>query len=272
MLSRIIYAVGFYKLGMPIATYATQYYNHHHREEQENRSNDERLRKTYGGQWAVVTGASEGIGKAFAVDLAKAGYDVMIASRSQAKLDKVADEIKMVCPERQVRVTPIDLAATKDYSAIAGDAEVMSNLGIVVNNAGQMVYGKFLDIDPAKLQTEGQLNLNAITLVSKHALNSFEKSRARNQKLGLVQLSSSATWAAGPIVAHYSATKRFNETFALLVNRELHAGVTSRGVDTLSVHPGLVTTPMVSEMNIPYASSLPEETSRGCLRDLGYVL
>lgn len=62
----------------------------------------------------------------------------------------------------------------------------MQNLGIVVNNAGQLVDGQFLEVSPASLKTEGQLNLNAIVCMTRNVLNSFEKSRAGNQKLGLV--------------------------------------------------------------------------------------
>lgn len=83
-----------------------------------------------------MTGASEGIGRAFAVDLARAGFDVVVASRSREKLEVVEREIKAVCPEREVRVVPIDLAIAHDYSPLVGDEQVMSSLGIVVNNAG----------------------------------------------------------------------------------------------------------------------------------------
>ena len=171
MLRRIIYATGFYTLGRPIGEYAMHRYNNYWREEQDGVSNEKRLRQTYKGKWAVVTGASEGIGKAYAMDLARAGYSVLLASRSQEKLNKVRDEILLRDPNAEVLVVPIDLASAKDYSPIVGAKGVMGNLGILINNAGQLVDGHFFGLDPWKLQTENQLNMNAITVMTKYAIN-----------------------------------------------------------------------------------------------------
>ena len=72
-------------------------------------------------------------------------------------------------------MVPIDLANESDYSAITADKEVADNLGIVVNNAGQLLEGRFLEIAPEKLQTELKLNLYAVTLLSKYARNAFAR-------------------------------------------------------------------------------------------------
>ena len=112
------------------------YYNMFHREELENKTVHQRLRESYKGEWAVVTGASEGIGRAFALDLAKAGFNVMIASRSQAKLDLVKEQIHQSYPAVQVKTVPINLALEKGYPDISKDQQVMSQLGVFVNNAG----------------------------------------------------------------------------------------------------------------------------------------
>jgi 17beta-estradiol 17-dehydrogenase / very-long-chain 3-oxoacyl-CoA reductase len=69
-------------------------------EDQTGEKNAQRLKKAYPGQWAVVTGASEGIGKGYAFTLAASGYDVVLASRSQSKLDKVKMELNQAFPER----------------------------------------------------------------------------------------------------------------------------------------------------------------------------
>ena len=62
-----------------------------------------------------MTGASEGIGRCFALELAKSGFDLTIVSRSSVKLDKVVAEIAEISPDVKVRVTPLDLTkATND--------------------------------------------------------------------------------------------------------------------------------------------------------------
>ena len=87
-------------------------------------------------------------------------------------------------------MVPIDLS--KDYDAIASDTNVMQNLGILVNNAGQGLPNKFFDQDPALICDQHHLNLNAITILTKHARNSFVEQNS-DRKFGLIQISSSAS-------------------------------------------------------------------------------
>lgn len=91
----------------------------------------------------MVTGGSEGIGRCFALDLAKSGFNILIASRTLSKLQNVEQELKDVNPSIKVKCIPIDLANTTDYSDITHDKEVIDNLGILVNNAGQLLEGQF---------------------------------------------------------------------------------------------------------------------------------
>jgi short-subunit dehydrogenase len=66
-------------------------------------------------------------------------------------LEKVQREIAGINHNLKVKVVPIDLANTTDYSAITADKEVSDNLGLVVNNAGQLLEGKFFGIAPERL-------------------------------------------------------------------------------------------------------------------------
>ena len=68
-----------------------------------------------------------------------------------------------------MKIVPIDLSNTIDYSPITSDKEVMSNLGVVVNNAGQLISGKFFNLNPQSIQNEHKLNMNAIVLLTKYA-------------------------------------------------------------------------------------------------------
>ena len=83
----IVYAVGLYQCGIPFYNLLRSYYN----QSLENRSLKEKLNTRYGGEgpWALITGATEGIGRAYAIDLAKSGYNLTLVSRSQMKLDTV---------------------------------------------------------------------------------------------------------------------------------------------------------------------------------------
>ena len=95
-LRNLIILVGLYKISHPIYIYSIHYYNNYLRENFENKKNDDRLKEIYNpnqNKWAIITGASEGIGKCFAVDLSKLGFNIVLASRSTEKLQKVQQEI-----------------------------------------------------------------------------------------------------------------------------------------------------------------------------------
>lgn len=140
-----------------------------------------------------------------------------IASRSEEKLIKVEHELRSINPNIKTKVIPIDLAHTSDYSPITSDPELSSNLGVVVNNAGQLLPGSFFSLDPSKLQSELKLNTVAITLLTKYARNAF-MSQTNNQRFALVQLSSSVSEAYMPNMSQYSATKRYDDIFAQMID------------------------------------------------------
>ena len=84
-LNNCIYLFGFYQLSYPLFQYFVHLYNNQYREENNDTPNEKRISLLYNktnNKWALVTGASEGIGRAFALDLSRAGFNVMIASRS----------------------------------------------------------------------------------------------------------------------------------------------------------------------------------------------
>ena len=87
-MKKYICAFGFYKLGSVAYNTGASYYNQF----QLKPEYKDRIRNTYnssGKQWAVVTGASEGIGRCYALDLARSGFNVVLVSRSMTKLEKV---------------------------------------------------------------------------------------------------------------------------------------------------------------------------------------
>lgn len=160
-----------------------------------------------------MTGASEGIGKEFAKELAKSGFNVAVASRSESKLKVLESEIKAYNPSSEVRVVPVDLSSN-NMEPLLEQQEVWDNLGILVNNAGQLVADQFLTRDPDSIQSMMKLNHNAMAVLTKHAYLSFKKQKQEaKHRFGLVQLSSTGSEFPLPQLAVYTATKRFNQIF-----------------------------------------------------------
>ena len=106
--------------------------------------------------------------------MAKSNFNIALASRSQGKLEDVKAEILDHHPDRQVKVIPVDLSKPSDYVKLTHDIDLFSNLGMIVNNAGQMHFYGFLDQKPETIQTQHVLNMYAITLLTKYSRMAFQ--------------------------------------------------------------------------------------------------
>ena len=132
--SKLIYLLGAYQIGSPLYAFGFHQYNYIKREEIAGTSNENRLKKEYGGRigdkpaWALVTGGSEGIGKEFVLNLAKSGFNIAICSRSISKLDDAKKEVEAKYPNIEVRSYPLDFSKTIDYSSITNDEDLKNNV------------------------------------------------------------------------------------------------------------------------------------------------
>ena len=142
----------------------------------------------------------------------------------------------------------------------------MSDLGFFVNNVGHLVEGRFLESDPKRLQMEGQLNMNAITLLTKDVINNFDSSKGK--KMALVQMSATGGELPCPRISHYTATKRYDMVFSQMIRKNLNTGVKANGIKVKTVHPGVTTTKLVNYFHKPNFSSYPEEVSRAVFQNL----
>merc|ERR1712086_471047 len=131
-----------------------------------------RIKKRYnssGNQWAICTGASEGIGKSFALDLAKSGMNIYLVARNMEKLEAAKKDILSKAPPGvKVEIASADLSDPTKYSVITQNKEVTSNLGIIVNNAGHFQCVPVFEQKPQDLQSLYKLNIYAITLFTKY--------------------------------------------------------------------------------------------------------
>jgi len=88
------------------------------------------------GEWAVITGSTDGIGKAYAFELAKRGLNVVLISRTKQKLEEVAKEIQRKNPTTEVKTIPIDFTQNNTiYSTIRDEIRGL-DIGVLINNVG----------------------------------------------------------------------------------------------------------------------------------------
>jgi uncharacterized protein len=209
------------------------------------------------GPWALVAGASEGIGAAFTTALAERGLDLVLVARRPEPLTILADRL----PVRTLTVAA-DLATTAGLAAVA-EAPRDLEVGLVVVNAAYSPIGRLIDQDPAQTQRALDLNCRA-PLVLAHRHLPAMAARGRG---GLIIMSSLAGLQGTPSLATYAATKAFGAVLA----EGLWAELRGSGVDVLACVAGAVATPgLDATMSRPAPGTLlPERVAEAALRALG---
>jgi uncharacterized protein len=209
------------------------------------------------GPWALVAGASEGIGAAFARLLADRGLDVVLVARRRGPLDALAATL----PAR-TRTVVADLATVGGLDAVrAATADL--EVGFVVANAAYAATGPFVTADPADLHRVLDLNCRAPLLLARaHLPPMVERGRG-----GLVVMSSVAGNQGLPRLSTYAASKAFGAVLA----EGLWAETRGTGVDVLACAAGAVTTPALARGKPGRTPGQlpPEAVADAALRALG---
>jgi len=160
--------------------------------------------------YAIVTGASKGIGREISVLLAKRGYKLILIARSTTELEELAAEL----PGEALYFT-IDLS---EAGAAKKVAEFCKNLpvSILVNNAGYGLWGNFEENDISQQLNMLQLNINAVIELTYYLLPQLKK-----QPSYILNVSSTAAYQAVPTLALYAASKAFVLSFSRALRIEL---------------------------------------------------
>ncbi|MDO5287348.1 MAG: SDR family oxidoreductase [Actinomycetia bacterium] len=179
-------------------------------------------------EWAVVTGASSGIGRGFAERLASQGLGLVLVARSAEALHDIADDLRSRY-RVPVDVMPCDLtdaAARDQLVADLADREV----GVLVNSAGFATVGDLVDTDPGRIEAEISLNVLALTMLAR-AFAPAMKSRRRG---AIVNVASTAAFQPLPTFGVYAATK----AYVLSLSQALWDELRPYGVTVLALCPG----------------------------------
>ncbi|MES2796813.1 MAG: SDR family oxidoreductase [Bacteroidota bacterium] len=180
--------------------------------------------------YAVITGASKGIGKAIAIELAKRHYNLVLVARSADLLNQVKKEIQTNHPVA-IETLGLDLSSHDAASKLLAFCESKHlKVSVLVNNAGYGLSGK---IDKYSLDDNSnmvQLNVLTLTQITQVFLPILEK----NSPSYLLNVASTAAYQAIPNLAIYSATK----AFVLSFSRALHHELKPRNISVTCVSPG----------------------------------
>ena len=186
-----------------------------------------RLRERYG-PWAVITGASDGIGREFAGRLAEAGLNLVLAARRKGILEHVANRLARD-HSVQVESVTVDLATSSGVDELVARTQ-HRDVGLLVASAGFGTSGPFVD---AALDEElGMIDVNcrAVAALS----HTFGRRFVDRKRGGIVLMSSLVAFQGVPRAANYAATKAYVQSFAEALRLELEPF----GVDVIASAPG----------------------------------
>ncbi len=196
----------------------------------------------YSGTWALVTGASSGIGEEFARQLAARKANLILTARSEDKLRRLGRDLIQRYGV-QTRVVPVDLGRAGGAERLCITVDAL-NLVVdhLVNNAGFGSAGKFTEGAEMRAADMVRLNCEAVTVLSRH----FLAGMALRGRGGVIHVSSIAGFQPVPYMAIYGATK----AYVLSLSMALHEEVRGRGVRVLALCPGPVPTGFQSAAGI----------------------
>lgn len=185
------------------------------------------------GPAALVTGGSEGLGAAFAREIASRGLDLVIAARRPGPLATIAEELRSA---HGVRVIPVVAdAGSSEGLARIGDAAEEHGAHLFVHSAAVSTIGELTELSAETHESMVALNCRAPALLS-HRLGRAMAARGSG---GIVLLSSLAGLTGTALVAHYAATKAYQRVLA----EGLWAELGPKGVDVLACLAGPTDTP-----------------------------
>jgi len=167
------------------------------------------------GDWALVTGATDGIGKAFANELAKRGLNIILVSRTLSKLQEVAEEIESK-HKVKTAVIAIDFSEPDQvFNKIKeGIQDIDGSIGLLVNNVG-MGYDHpeyFLEIEDCGTMTKNMVSLNVSSVLN--VTRAVLPAMVNRKKGAVINISSASSLQSTPLLSVYSSTKAFVNRFS----------------------------------------------------------
>lgn len=182
------------------------------------------------GKWALITGASAGIGEQFAREFAALGMNLIIVARREDRLQALADELTKQ-HSGTVEIVAVDLLADGQPDGLLEHVGTLGHpIEILINNAGFGILERATESDPARIQDMIALNISVLTRLTYDILpEMLERGRGT-----IINLSSVAAFQPTVYMPVYAATK----SFVLHFSESLWAELRERGVHVLAVCPG----------------------------------
>jgi len=222
------------------------------------------------GKWAIVTGATDGIGKAYAFELAKKGLSVLLMSRTEEKLQEVEKDLKAKYPKVEVQHLAVDFgnfdkAARDKVKVLVKDMDI----GVLVNNVGiSYPFTKYFhELKDDEVAGLVEINVNSTVWMTRLVLGDGESPGMIKRKRGaIVNTSSAAGRMTSPLLAEYSGAKGFIENFS----KSLKAELAPFRIHVQVQAPLFVATKMAKIRKTSLTVPSPADYARSAVAHIGY--
>lgn len=204
------------------------------------------------GPWAVVTGASSGIGKEFARQLAAVGLNLVLVARRTDRLADLASELSKAHGTK-TRLVIADLSGPRGVDAVI-DSTARLDVGLLVSNAGAASIAPVLQQTIEMLRRDLHLNVNAHLEL---AYEFGQRMKFAGRAGGLLLISSVAALQGIPFAANYAASKAYVHNFA----EALHHELAPAGIDVTVLAPGFTDTEMTKQLAALVSVPVPMMTA-----------
>lgn len=216
------------------------------------------------GKWALITGASSGIGEAFAKELASNNLNIVLTARREEKLRSLANTLQGL-HSIETRVVVADLSDPSAYQSIL-EAVSDIDIGMFICNAGIEVHGSFFHNS-----CQAHLDLLNINIYSATALTYRLVRKMTDRKTGAVIILSSFLRKPFAWFATYSASKAYLSSFGIILREE----VKKYGIDVLICEPGSIKSELVDQLTETLSLRklmMPTASSEKCAKEAIWAL
>ena len=214
------------------------------------------------GSYALVTGASSGIGAEMAVQLAQKGLNLVLVARRQDKLEQLRERIKRNA-NVTIRIIALDLLSNNFLETIKKTTDDL-DIGLLVNNAGTMYIGNYLDCSLDRELQMINLNIKVPLVLTKH----FAPKMVEKKKGGLIYTASMLGYMGTPYSSIYAGTKAFE----IVKGEGLAYELKPYNIDVLTLNPGLTDTEMTANNDfsgMPMKLMKPNVVAKTAINALG---